>query len=671
MLPLHSINVLTVNLSTGEIKGEEIKDETFLKKYVGGLGVATYLFMKRYSPFVDPYSENSAIVFASGGITGTGVPSSGRMSIVFKSPETGAFFKTNAGGQFGNQLKRAGVDILIVEGKAERPVYININNDNVEIRDASYLWGKDVRETNRLIREELNDPEVEISCIGPAGENKVLYASLQISIYNSAARGGIGALMGDKRLKAIAARGTRYIEVAQPDRFYKVAKRVTEKLFQSAGVKAISDFGTAPESDALNLVNACHFRNFQDSNTNVNREDLKRLTGNYLVSSGLLKRRAGCYSCTIGCHRFVTIDDGPYKGTYTGGPEYETLSTLGAGCGVTDVNAIVKANELCNILGLDTISAGSCIHWLLECKQRGVVTNEMADGLDLSWGNGETVIKLVEKIAYRDGIGNLLAEGTKRASEKLGSNSYRWAVQARGLEQSAVDTRVAFAYALAFAVNPRGPDHLHSECLAEFGSDDKIRYITGSEEYAYPFTTDKRAEIVRWHEDIYAISDCMGMCAFSTTAQYWMDEEDLAELFSSSSGIEITSKEIMKAGRRIITLQKLYNAMVGHTREQDVLPYRFMNEEKTVTIESNSTMTKHVPERKDDIPQIHMDQKGVLQIRSINSKEVLDKMKDDYYRLHGWDLSTGWPTLKTLKELGLDEFALDALKHIKLPEGGF
>jgi aldehyde:ferredoxin oxidoreductase len=666
MLPLHSINVLTVNLSTGEIKGEEIKDETFLKKYVGGLGIATYFLMKRYGPFV----EDSPIIFAPGSLTGTSVPSSGRMSVVFKSPVTGRFFKANVGGYFGNQLKRSGIDLLIVEGKAEKPVYINIHDDKVEIKNASHLWGKDVRETNRIIREELDNAEVQIVCIGPAGENEVMYASLQVSIYNSAARGGIGALFGNKKLKAITARGSLPVEVAEPERFNKVAKTVTEKLFTAPGVRVISDFGTSPESDALNLFTACHFRNFQDNY--APKEILKTLTGNYLVNSGLLKRRIGCYSCPIGCHRFVTIEDGPYKGTYTGGPEYETIAAFGPL--KISPEAVVKAAEMCSILGLDTISTGSCIQWLFESKQKGAITDKLSDGLDLSWGKEETVITLIKKIAYRNGIGKILSEGTRKASEKLGSDSYKWAIQSRGLEQSSVDTRFAMGYALAFAVNPRGPDHLHTECLAEFGGDSEseriISHITGSEEFAYAFTTDKRAEIVRWHEDIYAVSDCMGMCAFSTTAQFWMGEEDLAELFSAATGIEISLNEIMEVGRRIITLQRLYNVMLGITREDDILPFRFMNEVKTVTIKDTSPIAKRIPETKEDFPKIYRDKDGTIHITSIDSKEVLDKMKDEYYRLHEWDLATGWPTIRTLRNLDLDEFIPVALNNVKLPVGG-
>jgi aldehyde:ferredoxin oxidoreductase len=295
---------------------------------------------------------------------------------------------------------------------------------------------------------------------------------------------------------------------------------------------------------------------------------------------------------------------------------------------------------------MDTISTGNSIQWLMECNQRNVISKEEADGLDLSWGNSDTVIELVKKIAHRDGIGDLLAKGLKTASEELGKESYKWAIQARGLEQSRVETRSAFAYALAFAISSRGPDHLNTECLAEFGGDKEairvIGDITGDKKYAYPHTTDKRGEIVRWHEDIYGASDCMGVCAFATTAQFWINEEDLAEFYSAGTGLEIDAKTIMDAGRRIITLERLYNAMLGHTRQEDVLPYRLMNET----------------------------QKDAMHHNAINSKENLDIMKDDYFLLHEWDLKTGWPTKKVIKELKIEELLPKIQKHIELLEEG-
>ena len=638
MLPGLPAKMLKIDLSNGTITHEDLEDKALFKKYLGGRGIGTYLILSKYEPTIDPYDEKAPLIFAPGVFTGTVVPSSGRTSVIFKSPVTNKLFKTNVGGHFGSQLKFAGYDMLIIEGRAKKPVMIYINDDNVEIKDASHLWGRDIRETNHIVREELGDEDVQLACIGPAGENKVAYASIQVSIYNSAARGGGGAVMGDKNLKAIAVRGTKSVKVAHPERFMKAVSVINQKMHKSPGVGPLSDYGTSIGVESTNAIGAFPVRNFQESSI----EDVKYLTGQHLVESGLLKRKIACYSCPVACHRYVTLEDGKYKGTYTGGPEYETLNSLGAGCGSVDTASVIKANEYCNILGMDTISTGGCIQWLMECKQRGVVTDEQADGLDLSWGNTDTIVALTKKIAYREGIGDLLANGLEKASQQMGKDSYKWAIQARGLEQSRVETRSAFAYALAFAISSRGPDHLNTECLAEFGGDSEalrvIKYITGSEKYAYPHTTDKRGEIVRWHEDIYSVSDSVGLCAFPTTAQFWVDEYDLAEIYSSATGIEVDADEIMLAGRRTITMERLYNAMLGYSREHDILPYRLMNEAQSNAMHKNA----------------------------INSKELLDIMKDDYFTLHGWDLIKGWPTKETLNELGLDEFIAKASKYIEI-----
>jgi aldehyde:ferredoxin oxidoreductase len=621
--------VLSIDLASGEVSRKEIADPDFITKYLGGRGLATELLLDETDPAIDPYDPESPIIFAPGALTGTFVPSSGRTSVIFKSPATNRFFKTNVGGHFGAQLKFAAIDLLVVKGKSDHPVWIRIADEDVSIEDASHLWGQDVRECNRLIREEMDDPEVQLACIGPAGENGVLYASIQVSLYNSAARGGGGALMGCKKLKAIAVSGSRSVEVAQPEQFRQVVARLWNKMKLAPGVKPLSDYGTSIGIEFTNAIVAFPVRNFQESSI----EDVWYLTGNYLVEGGFLKRKVSCFSCPVACHRFVTVDQGKYRGTFTGGPEYETLSALGGGCGSTDTAGVIKANELCNILGLDTISTGACIQWLLECKQRGIVTDQDAGGLDLSWGNSETVIELVRMIAFRKGIGELLAKGLKSASQEMGQGSFQWAVQANGLEQSRIETRSAFGYALAFAINSRGPDHLNTECLAEFGGSEEaralIKRITGSEEYANPYTTDKRAEIVRWHEDVYAASDCLGICAFATTAQYWIDEQDLAELYRYYTGYEMGAERLMEAGRRIITMERLFNAALGVTRADDILPYRLM----------------------------HETQKGAVHGQAVNSEEMLDRMKDDYYRLHRWDLKTGLPTAETLEKLGLGELA--------------
>lgn len=637
MLPKLPVEILTVDLSSGSISRTQISDEAYILKYLGGRGIATHMLLNEYDPKIDAYDEKAPIIFAPGVLSGTIVPCSGRTSVLFKSPATGEFFKTNVGGHFGAQLKYSGCDILVVVGKAEKPVYIYIENDHIEIKDASHLWGKDVRETNALIREEHDDSEIQTACIGPAGENEVVFASIQVSINNAAGRGGGGALMGSKNLKAIAARGTKGIQIAQGERFFKALEVINNKMNKAPGVGPLSDYGTSIGVESTNAIGAFPVKNFQAGSI----ENIEYLTGTHLVEGGYLKRKIACYSCPVACHRFVTVDNGEYRGTFTGGPEYETLSSFGGGCGTTDTAAVIKAGELCNILGMDTISAGGCIQWLMECKQRNVITNEEADGLDLSWGNTNTIIELVKKMAFREGIGNLLSKGLKKASEELGKDSYKWAIQARGLEQSRVETRSAFGYALAFAINSRGPDHLNTECLAEFGGDSEarrvIKEITGSEKYAYPHTTDKRAEIVRWHEDIYAVSDSLGICSFPTTAQFWIDDYDLAELYSAATGLEIDAHTIMLAGKRIITMERVYNGILGHTRENDLLPYRLM----------------------------HETQKDALHKGAINSKEKLDYMKDEYFRLHNWDLKKGLPTKQALEDLGLEELIPRLFNYIE------
>jgi len=339
------------------------------------------------------------------------------------------------------------------------------------------------------------------------------------------------------------------------------------------------------------------------------------------------------------CHRYTRVDAGQYSGAYSGGPEYETLAAFGAGCGIDDIDALIKINELCNIYGLDTISTGSVIQWVMECYERNVLTKDDLNGMEARWGNVDFVLDAIEKITYRKGIGDLLAEGLKVAAEKIGKDSWKWAIQVRGLEQSRVDTRSAKAYALAFAVNPRGPDHLHAQPMAEFGaykeSRELIKALFGDEKYANPYITDKKPELVRWHEDIFAITDSLGLCSFSTTTSYIILAEELPEIFTAITGIKINYTEMMLAGRRIINVERAYNLREGHRgREDDKLPWRLMHE-----------------------PVPSGPAKGLK-----NSPEELSKMLKEYYRLHEWDEETGYPKKETLERLGLGEIARELEK---------
>jgi aldehyde:ferredoxin oxidoreductase len=628
--------ILLVDLTTGRTRRRPFT-VGMAEAFIGARGYNAALLWDLVPSRVDPLGAENALLFGIGPLTGTSAPSAGRTSVTTKSPATSLYVKSNVGGAWGACLRNAGYSFIVVTGRAERPIYLWIDDDKIELRDARHLWGSNVRDAQQLIHEELGDSNVKTAIIGPAGENLVAFASIMCSIYNSAARGGVGAVMGSKRLKAIAIRGTRPVKVAEPARFREAVAYAWELFNAQTGVCGTHLYGTAGGVPASNATFTFASYNFQDSAF----DDASDISGQRLVEAGYLKRRVGCYSCPMSCHRYVEIASGPHRGAYTGGPEFETLGSLGAGCGVSDVEAVIRANELCNVLGLDTISTGGVIAWLLECNQREL--NFDRDGLALGWGDGELVVELVRRIAYRQGIGDLLAMGAKKAAERLGQGSEAWAIQAKGLEQSHVDTRCSMAYALAFAVNPRGPDHLMTETLAERGRSPEmvalIEEITGERRHASQYSTEKRAEIVRWHEDTYAVTDSLGLCAFSSTASYYMTPSVMAGLFRSACGVATDERGLMRLGRKIVNMERAYNAREGVTRVDDVLPSRLQREESARRVG----------------------------LGAINSPDVMNPMLDEYYALHGWDIGTGVPTRATLEALDLGSWA-DELRALgRLP----
>lgn len=628
--------ILHVNLSTSEIHIEELGMDR-IAKYLGSRGLNAEMLWRYLKPGVDPLSPENVIIFGAGTLTGTKTPSAGRTTITTKSPLTGWYLKTVGGGNWGYQLKRAGFDNIVVYGRAEEPVYIDIHNGQVQIVPAKDLWGKDVRETTQILEERGGDRRLEVACIGPAGENGVKFASIMLSTYFAAGRGGGGTVMGSKNLKAIAVSGNQPIEVHDRKQIDAWIEQVRKGIANAPSAKTKTLYGTAGSMAAFSELGILPTNNFQRGKF----PDAYKLSGQYLVEAGYMKRRKSCHSCPIACHRYTEVDEGKYAGTYAGGPEYETVAGFGPGCGISNTEAVLHMNELCNIYGLDTISAASVIQWLIESNTRGALNEAQQDGLDLDWGNEEAVIELIHRITYRQGVGDMLAEGVRSAARQVGGDTWKWAVESKGLEQSRVETRSAKGYALAFSVNPRGPDHLHAQPIAEFGlrqgGIDLIERITGDAKYANPMMTEKRAEIVVYHEDWYSAVDSFGLCTFPTTADFAILPESMAGLITATLGFEITEEELLKAGRRILTLEKAFNVREGATREDDRLPWRFMHEENP-------------------------DRPG-----SMNSPEELNGMLDEYYALHGWDSATSWPTRETLEALDL-KFVADELEQLdKLP----
>jgi len=625
--------ILNVDLTTGRHWVEEVPlGETI--RYLGGRGLSARLLYERLPAGIDPLGPDNMMIFAPGTLAGTSAPCSGRTSVTCKGPATGLYLKNNVGGHWGATLRYAGWNYLIVSGVAPGPSYLWIDDDQVELRDAARLWGQGTRATERMIKEELGDEGIQMAVIGPAGEKRCRFANIMVSRYHAAGRGGVGAVMGSKNLKAIAVRGSQGVHVARPQEFFDLTSRVRWQLTQDAGTKSLSAYGTSGSLPALNEIHMLPAYNFRKSHI----EGAERLSGQFMVDEGYLKGRVACHACSTGCHRYVVNRSDPFAGVDDSGPELETVMALGAECGITDLEAVLKANQLCNDYGLDTISTGHVISWALECSMAELLTDEQTDGLALRWGDGHIQHELIRRIAYREGfLGDLLAEGTRRAAEKIGGESWKWAIQAKGLEQSAVDTRVAKSYALAFAVNPRGPDHLMTETYAEFGVTEEARKliekICGDRKYANPLLTDKRAEIVRWHEDAYAATECLGLCVFSSTAAYAVNPENMAAMLSLALGVEMSEAELMQAGRRIVTLERCFNVREGATRQDDLLPWRLMHE----PVSSGPNTGR------------------------LTSPEELDMMLDQYYELHGWDKATACPTVETLRSLGL-EFVLPDLQ---------
>jgi aldehyde:ferredoxin oxidoreductase len=627
--------ILHVNLTNGKIWKEELSRD-LVSRFLGGRGINAKLLWEMSMPGIEPLSPDNLLIFGAGALTCTTAPCSGRTTITCKSPATNLYLKSSVGGHWGAELKFAGYDHLAIHGVSEKPVYVWTRNEHVEIKDASNIWGLDVRKTNAAIKKELKDEDAKVACIGPAGENLVRFAAIMCSVYHAAGRGGAGAVMGSKNLKAIAVRGTGEIKIKDPDKFNQLALTLRKKLLGDEQGKKLAVFGTG--SNVLTNQNPSY--NFQRGST----DGAQQITPPWYLKRGYWKRWVGCFGCTIGCHRYMEIDHGLYAGTFTCGPEYETYAALGFDCGIASPEVVIKANDLCNIMGLDTISLGSVIAWVMECHERGALSEEDTDQLELKFGNDEALLRLIPDIAHRKGkLGNMLAQGVKSASEHIRKESYKWAMcNSKGLEMSMVETRINKHYALAFAVNPRGPDHLHTECIAAFGTNPKQREvlekITGQkwpESQSWKYVP----EVVRWHEDIYAAADSLGLCAFTCTNALAILAKDMAELFSAATEIDVTEEDVMLAGRRILTLERCLNIREGADRKLDDLPWRIMNEPISW------------------LPGLGM----------VTSREWLDEILDKYYVAHGWEIETGTPYNRTLNTLGLSDVADELKKFVKLP----
>ena len=584
------VPILHVNLSDKSIRREPIPPEIF-KQYLGGRGLGVKLVYDHLAPGTDALSPDNLLVFAIGPSTATRVPTAGRFVVVTKSPTTGTVFDSHAGGYFGAQLRRAGFAAVVFYGKADTPLYLWINNDDVELRDASKLWGKDVYDTTDQLLKE-TDEKAQVACIGPAGENLGLMAAIMTDKHRAAGRGGVGAVMGSKNLKAIVAKGTNEVGAYDQERL-NTAVEHSRRLIKKNAVtnKSLPVYGTPVLVSVANELGMLPTNNFQEGTFN----DAEGVSGEKLLerfSAGTYN----CHGCPIGCGRISLI-----KGEKVGGPEYESLWALGPQCGINDLEWIAIANDRCNHLGLDTISTGSTIGAAMELVQRGKLD------APLKFGDTTGILEIIEDMAHMRGLGAEMSEGSKKLAERYGAPEL--AMQVKGLELPAYDPRGVQGHALGYATSNRGGCHLRS-------------YLIGPEVLGSPVLvdrdrTDGKADLVMLYQDLSAAMDCMVVCRFTNFA--WT-VDDYAEMISAGTGIELSGRDLLHIGERIYNLERLFNIREGFTAKDDNLPPRFFT----------------------PLPE------GGSRNRVVHLEEMLK----EYYKLRGWD-KDGRPTKDTLKKLDL------------------
>jgi len=601
--------ILHVNLTTNEISVQGL-DWKIAHEYVGGRGYAAKLLFDKVKPGISALNPDNLLIFANGPLTGTPAPTSGRFSVSSKSPLTGTIFDANCGGTFGPKLKRAGFDLIVIEGKSEEPVYLWVHNGKAELKPAHHLIGKRTDETEDALKQELKDKNTKVAAIGPAGENLVPIAAIISDKHRAAGRGGLGAVMGSKNLKAVAVRGKKPIEVANPYAFKVEIKRVLEVLKRNPLTgDSLNRYGTGCLTHLINKAGIFPTKNFNQGFF----EEAEAISGE-AVSRHLLVGKKGCFACPIICGRVIKLRRGPYRGEISEGPEYETLWSLGAQCGINDLDEIAVANDLCDKYGIDTISMGNVIGFVIECYKRDLITEKETNGIKLEWGKAEILPKLVELTAHKRGFGKILAEGVKEISKNYGGEEF--AMHVKGLELPAYDPRGSKGMGLAYATSNRGGGHLRAYIV--------MSEILSFPRYLDPLKIEGKAKLVKRLQDIYAMLDSMIMCKFTSFALFdtlAYEPRLYARLLTTATGFYFDEEEFRKTGERIYNLERLFNAREGFDRSHDTLPARLLN-----------------------VPMPEGPAKGQIL--------ELEKMLDEYYVVRGWDMN-GNPTDRKLQELGI------------------
>jgi len=616
--------ILRVDLTSGEIKREE-PSEVIYRTYLGGGGLASYFLLKELPPGVDPLGPENILVFAATVITGVPVSGMVRYSVAAKSPLTGAYGEAEAGGFFGPELKFAGFDAVIIKGKALKPSYLWIHNGQAEVRSAAGIWGLETGPAQEKIRQELGDPRIRVAQAGPAGEKLVRFACVINELKHTNGRTGLGAVMGSKNLRAIAARGTEKLEYHDPEKLKELAKLQADLISQWGPNKVMRKLGTPNLVMALNTQGILPTKNFR---TGV-FEGAQNISGERMVET-ILKSEEGCYACSVRCKRAVEVAEGPYATSREyGGPEYETLSSLGSLLGIDNLAAISKGNELCNRYGLDTISAGVAIGLAMECFENGLLTKADTAGIEFRFGNAEAMVQGIEWIAQRNqGLGNLLAEGVKIAAAKIGQGAEKFALHIKGQELPMHDPRGKTGQGLSFALSPTGADHIEAPHDTPFANPGPMlgRIAPLGLLEAVP-ARDLGPQKVRnyvYLHFVWSLFNSLGICNFTAGPVWALPLNKWPELVKAVTGWETSLWELLKVGERTVTMARVFNLREGFGRKDDTLPDRLF-----APLEG-----------------------GPLQGKGIDRNEFADALTM-YYEAMGWDPQDGVPTRGKLAELNL------------------
>jgi aldehyde:ferredoxin oxidoreductase len=604
--------VLRVDLESGRMEVEG-PPENWYRTYLGGMGAVAYHLLRELEFGVDPLGRENILIMATGVITGAPFSGSGRNAVGGKSPLTGGFGESDVGGYWGAELKHAGFDAIIFRGASEEPVWLWVTDGKAELRDASRLWGLEVGECQDRMREEVGEPQAKTALIGPGGERLVRFASVINDLNHVAGRGGLGAVMGSKRLKGVAVRGHNPPKVADPERLRELARLVSSRIPSEA--RGLQEYGTGAAMDAYAETGNLPTRNFRDGG-------FKEVTE--IDAIALKKRfRVGmetCYACGVRCKKVVELKE-PYnvEARY-GGPEYETLAALGSDCGVSDLAAICKANELCQRYGLDTISTGATIAFAMECYEKGIISERDTGGIELRFGNAEAMVRMVEMIGRREGIGDLLAEGVRRASERLGGGAENYAIHVKGLEVPMHEPRLKKGLGLGYAVCPMGADHCANFHDTFMTPDNylRVRPLGILEEVPVQSLGGEKVRLYKRWTEMRVVANSLSICQFPP----WRFAE-YVDLVQAVTGWDISLLELAEAAERILTLARLFNVREGLTSAEDWLPERFFQ------------------------PQTS----GPLSERGMDPGELKGAI-GLYYEMMGWDRD-GIPLPGTLHRLGV------------------